>query len=175
MAQDQKGELVIMPNQLRRTLEGLFLREARDKQVLVGIHWPQKAAVEGEGNLTTVAGEWRANESQAFAMARLAQSEYGLTDGSITVTPLNHPRFISEHAMKEYHWAVVKYDGDVVPNHQHVASFGWYAGPDALRTAVNQMRFEKGRMFVQVLGLAIAIEPRLVRYHRAVSDLVLAG
>lgn len=154
---------------LRPTVEGLIVRES-NKRLIIGTHWSHKAAELGEGNLTTVAGEWRPGESQEFAMRRLVHEEYGLCE-DISITPLQHRRFFSLVTVKEYYWAIVKYGGKggVSPNEQHVASFGWYDGPAALRTAIDQMHSEKALMFKWILSIAIAVEPRLARYHALVE------
>jgi 8-oxo-dGTP pyrophosphatase MutT (NUDIX family) len=155
-------------NALLRIAEGVFVRESRNRLIL-GAHWSPKAAAEGEGNMTTVAGKWFLEETLEAALKRRAREEYGLED-AIEVTPLNHRRFIYPEKGKEYHWALVKYGGsrEILPNERHVESFGWYDGVPALRALLGQMHKEKALMLLTVLRLAMTIEPRLARYKPAI-------
>jgi 8-oxo-dGTP pyrophosphatase MutT (NUDIX family) len=167
---------------IRPTVAGLVITISKPSKLpskaLVAIHWPGKAKEQGEGNLTTVSGRWMEGESQENAMLRHVEEEYGLRPpATCVVTPIVHPDFVSPVVGKQYFWSLVEVCGDpgsVQPNGAEVASFGWYAAPDALATAVADMHASKAYMFKTVLELAAKVNPLLMPYHRAMQKRQLA-
>lgn len=154
-------------NCLRQTVSGLFYSIGSNGVPLIGIHWPIKAKLAGEANLSPVAGEWKNGESAEEAMVRQVAVEYGRycqTD----ITPLSHRPFTSTANLKQYHWLLVRLlckPGHVSPQATDVASFGWYE-PSGLQYAINQMHQEKQGWFKEVLKLAIKIEPVLIPFGK---------
>jgi hypothetical protein len=155
----------------RKTVSGLFQCLSSHGDVLIGIHWPQKAALAEESNLSPVAGEWRDGETAEAALRRQILSEYGLVESDVKIFPLEHPHFVSQANLKQYYWLLVALSRPVgetakisAPaiggNPKDVASFGWY-GVSQLEGALSLMHREKAYMFRQVLKIAIAIEPDL--------------
>lgn len=156
---------------VRHTVEALVGRKSREK-MLIGVHWPKKAAVRGEVNLTTPAGKWSpAHQSESLAMDRRVRLEYGLAQSDhiqLKVVPLGHEPFTFPEKRKTYSWSWVELLGqlgDMLPNERDVASHGWYSTLAELETAVNIMHESKATMFRWALGLAIAVEPLLKPYH----------
>lgn len=142
----------------RPTVAGLLVRPAHPYP-LIGIHWPQKAAACGEGNLSTVGGGIEKGETPEDAMRRELGEEYNITDADIT--RLDHPCWESNG--KLYTWCLVKCltGPDPRVNREEVASFGWWVGPSALKVAVASMHASKRTMFLGALNIAGHLEPDL--------------
>jgi ADP-ribose pyrophosphatase YjhB (NUDIX family) len=150
------------PDVYLRTVSGLFCRTTSNGAVLIGIHWPKKAALAEESNLSPVAGPWEDGESAEAAIRRRLKAEYGLL-AVADISPLQHGTFASETNRKQYFWLLVKLEypvPDIVANTREVASFGWY-NPSNLESAIALMHREKQLMFKEVLKIAINIEPDL--------------
>jgi ADP-ribose pyrophosphatase YjhB (NUDIX family) len=152
----------------RQTVSGLFYCLGSNDDPLIGIHWPAKAALAQEPNLSPVAGEWKNNERAVDAMIRQLKAEYGLKQFRVQITPLSHSAFVSVPNRKQYHWMLVHLmseSGHVQPQASDVASFGWY-GPAELQSAIDLMHAEKQRWFLEVLKLAIDLTPDLIPFGK---------
>lgn len=153
---------------LRQTVSGLFYFVGRDGKPLIGIHWPAKAASAQESNLSPVAGEWKKDERAVDAMIRQLKAEYGLKQFRVQITPLSHSEFVSVANRKRYYWMLVHLMSEsahIQPQASDVASFGWY-GPAELQSAIDLMHAEKQRWFLEVLKLAIDLEPALIPFGK---------
>jgi hypothetical protein len=148
----------------------VFYCLSRNGDTLIGIHWPKKAELAEESNLSPVAGEWRNSETAEAALRRQMQSEYGVTNVR-KITSLVHEAMLSHANLKQYFWLLVGLDkpmGEkeepsapaIGGNPKDVASFGWY-GAAQLEGALALMHREKSGMFRKVLKIAIAIEADL--------------
>jgi hypothetical protein len=148
----------------------VFYCLSRNGDTLIGIHWPKKAELAEESNLSPVAGEWRNSETATSALKRQMQSEYGVTNVT-RITPLVHHEMFSHANLKQYFWLLVGLDKSmgekeepsapaIGGNPRDVASFGWYGVPQ-LEGALTLMHREKADMFRQVLKIAIKAESDL--------------
>lgn len=153
---------------LRPTLAGIVYA-VQHGQTLLAFHWPEKAKIAEESNLTTVGGVWKPGESRVFAMRRLMKTEYGFADSKcLEIIPLDYKPPVSSKG-KQYDWLAVRIlSGPIIPvKSDDVASFGWYSGRNTVRDAVLQMHEEKREMFVGALVAAVKILPDVFRgYER---------
>lgn len=163
---------LVRSNKYRQTVSGIFYRLGTNDTPLIGIHWPQKAALASESNLSPVAGAWNDNETMEEVITRQLKTEYSV-ETAISIRRLRHNELLSSATGKQYHWCLVELTRltptEKVPkfavNQSEVAAFGWYL-PGNLGIAISSMHTTKAFMFKQVLRQAIRIEPNLSSFRK---------
>ena len=153
----------------RPTAAGLMYCIGSKAEPLVGLHWPTKAAVVEEPNLTMVSGELKSNETASESIMRHILREYGCArEDVLEITPLKLVTLLSPTTRKQYRWCIVQVirpSQIIKPAPREVASFGWYA-PGQLSSAIDQMHREKQKMFRLVLKLAISEQSDLTPFKK---------
>jgi hypothetical protein len=153
----------------RPTVAGLMYCIGSKEEPLIGLHWPRKAALVEEPNLTVVSGQLKKNETVTDSMMRHVLSEYRcLREDILDIVPLELEPLLSPATHKQYSWCIVhviKPSNITQPAPREVASFGWYT-PKQLQSGIDQMHTEKQKMFRLVLKLAIEVQSDLIPFKK---------
>jgi len=151
---------------LRPTVAGIPYARSHLGDILILVHWPDKARKADEASYTTVGGRWERGELQIDAMAREFSSEYRVGRESITILPIKHSQHVAHG--KEYFWHLI----NVIPGPSAisrgvgVAGFGWLNCRASLEAAIALMHSEKQEFFRQALLSAVALEPALSVFRK---------